>query len=809
MKLLIAIAVIWALAYFRAGRLAWTVVLAILLALGMFTSDLSYLFWSIIWLLFLAAVAVVNISRLRRRYISGPAFMLFREMLPPISMTEREALEAGTVWWDRELFCGRPDWNRLLSFAGPRLTVEEEAFLTGPVEKLCRMLDDWRIVNDLHDLPPEVWRFIREKGFFGMIIPKEYGGLSFSALAHSQVIMKLVGRSYAAAITVMVPNSLGPAELLLRYGTDEQKKYYLPRLARGDEVPCFALTGPEAGSDAASIPDTGIVCRGIFDGKEGIGIRLNWEKRYITLGPVATLIGLAFRLMDPDHLFGERSEPGITLALIPADTPGITIGSRHDPLGVPFQNGPNRGEDVLISLDRVVGGKAGIGSGWRMLMECLAAGRSISLPALSTGQGKMVARTVGAYARIRRQFHLPIGLFEGVEEALARIAGNTFLMDAARTMTCGAVDQGESPSVISAIVKYQCTERVRKVANDGMDVMGGAAISLGPHNLIARFYQGAPIGITVEGANILTRSMIIFGQGVLRCHPFILREMEAAHDTDPTRGGDEFDRLLLGHVGFTLANAARSLFHGVTLGYLVKAPDNTARRYFQVATRFSAAFALAADVVLLTLGGGVKRRERLSGRLADILGNLYLISALLKQFVDRDCVSDELPLLQWGCEECLARIQESFTGLVRNLPFRPAAWLLRFLIFPLGRPFTGPDDQLDRRVAAVLLKPSGVRDRLTDGLHIPVESSEPLRRLEDALARVIAAEPLEQRLKDAVRDGRIGKGTEREVVEAGLRNGVISDEEANIIQIAMAARREVIRVDDFPNPSHTLHDGNK
>ncbi len=580
------------------------------------------------------------------------------------------------------------------------------------------MLDDWHIANDLRDLPPEVWQFILDKGFFGLIIPKHYGGYGFSALAHSQVIMKIAGCSYAAAVTVMVPNSLGPAELLLRYGTEEQKDYYLPRLAGGKEVPCFALTGPEAGSDAASIPDRGVVCRGVYAGEECLGIRLNWEKRYITLGPVATVIGLAFRLFDPDHLLGETDDRGISLALVSASLPGITIGSRHDPLGIPFQNGPNRGKDVFVPLECIIGGRDGAGQGWRMLMEGLAAGRSISLPALSTGAAKLTARAVGAYARVRRQFRVPIERFEGVSEVLARIAGNTWLMDAARAVTCSAIDLGERPAVVSALIKYHCTELMRVVVNDGMDVMGGRGISMGPRNPIGRFYEAAPIGITVEGANILTRSMIIFGQGVIRCHPFILKEMQIMAGHDSEKGATEFDALLGNHVAGSLANAARSLLHGLTGGRTANAPDGPARRYFQAVSRLSASFALAADVALLTLGGKLKRRESISGRLADIFGRLYLVSALLKRFEERGRPEVELPLLQWGCEKCLAEIRESFSGFLCNLPVRPAAWLLRLLIFPLGRPYPGPGDALTQRVAAVLTEPSRLRHSLTAGLFI-------------------------------------------------------------------------------------------
>jgi acyl-CoA dehydrogenase len=722
-------------------------------------------------------------------------------MLPPLSRTEREALEAGTVWWDGELFTGKPDWDRLLAMPGPKLTDEEQAYLDGPVEELCRMLDDWRIVNRLRDLPPEAWSFIKEKAFFGMIIPKEFGGLGFSTLAHSQVVLKIASRSIAGAVTVMVPNSIGPAELLLRYGTEEQKKHYLPRLAKGEEIPCLALTGPEAGSDAASIPDTGVVCRGIFRGEEITGIRLNWEKRYITLGPVATVLGLAFRLCDPEHLLGNDKEPGITLALIPTDTPGVEIGSRHDPLGIPIQNGPNRGKDVFIPLEWIVGGRAGAGQGWPMLMESLAAGRSISLPALSSGGGKFAARAVGAYARVRRQFRSPIGRFEGVQEALARIAGNVYLMDAAREMTCGAVDRGERPSVISAIVKYQCTERMRRVVNEGMDVLAGSGICLGPRNLLGRIYQAAPIAITVEGANILTRSMIIFGQGVIRCHPYVLKEMKAVTSPDVERALAEFDELLRHHAAFFLSNAARALFFGLTGGRFARAPAVPHKRYYRTATRLSTALALVADAALLTLGGALKRRERISARLADILSHLYLLSALLKRINDRQWPAEEFPLFQWAYDESAHRIQESFAELFDNLPSRPVAWLLRLLIFPFGRRFHCPHDRLSARLAGVLMEPSPLRDRLTSGIFIPADSTDALGRLEDALKKVKAAEPVEQKLKNAVKDGRLKVWTQDAAPEAGVQAGVITGDEAELLRQAEEARREVIRVDDFPRLS--------
>lgn len=721
--------------------------------------------------------ALLGLPVVRRPLLSRWILSIFRRKLPPLSRTEREALEAGTVWWDGDLFGGRPDWEKLLKQPLPALSPEEELFLSGPVEELCSRLDDWKIHSELHDLPPEIWHFLKEKGFFGMIIPKAYGGLEFSALAHSQVIQKVGSRSVVAAVTVMVPNSLGPSELLLHYGTPAQKEHYLPRLARGEEIPCFALTGPEAGSDAASIPDSGRVCWGTWQEREVLGLRLNWEKRYITLGPVSTLLGLAFRLMDPEHLLGEDPEPGITLALIPSDTPGVTIGSRHDPLGVPFQNGPTWGKDVFIPLDQIIGGTAGVGCGWKMLMECLAAGRAISLPALTTGGAKWTARVVGAYARVRRQFHLPIGRFEGIEEPLARIAGNAYLMEAARIMTCGALDRGERPSVISAVVKYHCTERMRASLLDGMDILGGAGISQGPRNLLARAYQSAPIGITVEGANILTRTLIIFGQGVIRSHPYVLREMRAAMEPDGAKALRDFDRAFWSHAAFTVRTSWRSGFLALSGGHLARMPGGPAKRRFRAASRFAAAFALTADLSLLTLGGDLKRKEKLSGRLADIFSHLYLVSAVLWSFEQRGRPQDELPLLHWVCEDCFARIQTSFDGLLRNLPKRPLAWLLRGLVFPLGRTHSHPSDRLGHQVAALLLKPSPVRDRLTSGLFLPLNLREPIGRLEDALKQTIAAEPLEQKLKLKM---------------------PLNESEVTLLRAASAARREVIKVDDFP-----------
>ncbi len=757
---------------------------------------------SLLLTLLLVLGVTLLVPQVRRALISNRLLKVFRKILPQISQTEQEALDAGTVWWDGDLFSGKPDWNKLLAYPKPKLSTEEKAFLAGPTEELCAMLDEWHITRELNDLPPHVWQFIKDNGFFGMIIPKQYGGLGFSALAHSEVVMKISSRSGTAAVSVMVPNSLGPAELLLHYGTEEQKNHYLPRLAEGLEVPCFALTGPDAGSDAGSIPDFGIVCHGEFNGDQNVlGMRVTWEKRYITLGPVATLLGLAFKLHDPDGLLGEEKDLGITLALIPTNTPGVNIGRRHFPLDAAFQNGPNSGKDVFIPMEWIIGGREGIGYGWRMLMNCLAAGRSISLPATSTGAAKLAARTSGAYSRVRVQFKTPIGRFEGVEEALARIGGNTYMMDAARVMTAGAVDLGEKPSVISAIVKYHLTERGRQAINDAMDVHGGKGICLGPSNYLGRNYQHIPVSITVEGANILTRNMIIFGQGAIRCHPYVLKEIRAANNSNLARASVEFDHALMGHIVFSMGNGIRSLLHGLTGGYLASAPGSVGPEvhgYYSQLTRFSAAFALLADISLLVLGGSLKRKERLSARLGDILSMLYLCSATLKRFKDDDRPAADLPLLHWSIQDALYRMQQAFDGLLDNFPGRVfGARLLRFLVFPLGKSFSPPSDELGHKVAKLMLAPGEARDRLTAGIYMPASADEPLNVLEQALQCAVVSEAVETKLRAAVKAGRIPAQRE-EKITAALKQRVITANELELMGKMDHLRRRVIMVDDFP-----------
>jgi acyl-CoA dehydrogenase len=758
-----------------------------------------FLFYLILGLIILISV-VLLVRPLRYIFVSSPLLKIYRKILPQISQTEQEALDAGTVWWDGELFSGKPDWNKLLAYPKPQLSTEEKNFLNGPVEQLCAMLDEWRITRELHDLPPSVWQFIKGNGFFGMIIPKQYGGHGFSALAHSEVVMKIASRSGTAAVTVMVPNSLGPAELLLHYGTEDQKNYYLPRLAKGLEVPCFALTGPDAGSDAGAIPDFGVVCRSEFDGKQDVlGMRVTWEKRYITLGPVATLLGLAFKLYDPDGLLGEEKDLGITLALIPTNTPGVSIGRRHFPLDAAFQNGPNTGKDVFVPIEWVIGGREGVGNGWRMLMNCLAVGRSISLPATSVGGVKLATRTSGAYSMVRVQFKVPIGRFEGVEEALARIGGNTYMMDAARIMTAGAVDLGEKPSVISAIVKYHLTERGRQVINDAMDIHGGKGICMGPNNYLGRAYQGIPIGITVEGANILTRSLIIFGQGAIRCHPYVLKEIRAANDNDPARALEEFDQALVGHIKFSFSNGFRSLLYGLTGASLVKTPGNTSTEiagYYQQLTRFSTAFSLVADVSMLILGGSLKRKEKLSARLGDVLSMLYLCSATLKRFEDDGRPVSDLPLLHWSIQDALYRMQVAFSGLFDNFPIRILAWKLRLLVFPLGKTFSPPSDELGHEVVKVMTALGEARNRLTAGIYVPTSANEPLGILEMALQCAEACQEANSKVRAAVKAGQISAQGDENIAEA-LDQGVITITEAESLKKMKSLRRSVIMVDDF------------
>ncbi|MBD8671380.1 acyl-CoA dehydrogenase [Pseudomonas lurida] len=784
------------------------VVAVYLLAMGAWSHAPGWLLL-IFWVLIAAVAAPLLLPDLRRQYFTKPLFSWFQKVLPPMSETERDAIDAGTVWWDGELFSGRPDWDKLLAYPKVQLTEEEQAFIDGPTEALCAMVSDWEIGQAM-DLPPAAWEHIKSHGFFALIIPKEYGGKGFSAYAHSQVAMKLATRSGDLASTVMVPNSLGPAELLLHYGTDEQRNHYLPRLARGDDIPCFALTGPLAGSDAGAMPDTGVICKGEWEGKETLGLRLNWEKRYITLGPVATLLGLAFKAHDPDHLLGEEEDLGISLALIPTDTPGVEIGRRHLPLGAAFMNGPNSGKDVFIPLEFLIGGQEMLGKGWMMLMNCLSVGRSISLPAVGTGAAKFTSLVTGQYAQVREQFNVPLSAFEGIQEAMARIGGNAWLMDSARMLTANAVDMGEKPSVLSAILKYHLTERGRECISHAMDVHGGKGIIMGPNNYLGRNWQGAPIFITVEGANILSRNLMIFGQGAIRCHPFVLKEMALAGREDHDQALKEFDGLLMQHIGFAVSNAASTLVLNLGVGHFEKAPGNRlSQGYFRALNRQAAAFALLADLSMMLLGGELKRRERLSARLGDVLSHMYLASAALKRYHDLDSPDHLEPLFAWAMEESLGESERALDELLSNFPNKVLGCLLRVIVFPFGRRHTGPSDALDAEVAAVIGRAKGdpTLEELLAGCYRPQSSEDPVGALQHAYDLLGASHPLQKKLHTALKSGQVKPTAGEHAIDAALHAGVLQPAEAQTLRDAEAARRKVIDVDDFSKEELTQAEG--
>jgi acyl-CoA dehydrogenase len=785
------------LAYQRIDLRTSTLATGIALAAYTFLGNGAWWWLLLLWAAF-ALMIVPNLLDVRREKITKPLLAIYRKMLPSMSDTEREALEAGNVWWDGELFSGMPEWDRLVSYPAPKLSEEEQAFIDGPCEELCRMLDDWEISHELADMPKHVWDFIIEKKFFAMIIPKQYGGLEFSAYANSCVIRKLASRSAVASSTVGVPNSLGPAELLLHYGTDEQKQRYLPGLAAGTEIPCFALTSPQAGSDAAALIDNGVVCKGKWQGKEITGIRLNWDKRYITLAPVATVLGLAFKLRDPDHLIGDKDEYGITAALIPTDTDGVEVGRRHHPLSISFQNGPTRGKDVFVPLDYIIGGPEMAGKGWKMLVELLSVGRAITLPSSGAGGGQSAAYATGAYAKLRKQFNTSISNFEGVGEALTRIGGYTYIMNSAVSVTSGAIDQGEKPAVPSAILKYHCTELSRKVANDAMDVHGGKGVMMGPKNYLGRGYMATPIAITVEGANILTRSLIIYGQGAIRCHPFVLRELHAAQDEDTDRGLIEFDDALFGHVGYAISNLARSFFLALTHAKFSRVPLNTpTRRYYQNINRYSAAFALASDFAMLTLGGDLKRRELLSARLGDILSSMYLASCVLKNFENEGRRATDLPLVEWSVRTLMYQAQESLHAFLLNFPNRWVSWMLRFFIFPRGRTYKTPSDELGQKIVDLMTTPGESRDRLSDLAYTTAEPGNPLGLLQEALELAVEIEPLEKRLRQARKEGLIQADYFGNQIEEAAKAGVIDKAEAAKLSDYHQRVFDLMSVDDF------------
>ena len=785
------------LTYHRISLLISTIVLSISTYCYSIFGGGGFLWDLIIWLI-LGVLVVLNITPLRRSKITKPLLRIYKKMVPKMSSTEKEALEAGNVWWDGQLFSGMPDWQVLMSMPNPKLSDEEQAFLDGPCNELCMMLDDWEISHETGDLPERIWEYIKKHKFFAMIIPKEFGGLEFSSYANAMVITKLASRSAVASSTVGVPNSLGPAELLLHYGTDAQKEHYLPGLASGEEVPCFALTSTEAGSDASALIDSGVVCKGQWGEKEIIGIRLNWSKRYITLAPIATVLGLAFKLYDPEHLIGEKESYGITAALIPTNTAGVSVGRRHYPMNVPFQNGPTAGKDVFVPLDYIIGGQEMAGKGWKMLVELLSVGRAITLPASASGGGQAAAYASGAYTQIRRQFNLPVAEFDGIKEALARIAGNTYIMNASISITSGAIDQGEKPAVPSAILKYHCTELGRKVANDAMDVHGGKAVMMGPKNYMGRSFMATPIAITVEGANILTRSLIVFGQGAIRCHPFVLKELEAAENNDTKMGLYNFDKALFAHIGYAISNLSRSLILAITNARYSKTPVNTnTKRYYQHINRYSAAFAVASDFAMLSLGGELKKKELLSARLGDVLSSMYLASTVLKHYENQGCKPNDLPLVQWSVRTLMYEAQEKLHNFLKNLPNRPLASFLRYFIFPRGRSYSPPPDELTKKVSAIITTCGDARERLSEYAYTILEDGNPLGLLQEALELSEKTGLIEAKLRQARKDGLIKSDYLGHQIDEAEQKKLLSSEEIVDLKSYHKKVNELLSVDDF------------
>ena len=751
------------------------------------------------WVIVLLTSTSYLMPDLRRQHISTPVYKIFRKIMPAMSETERDALEAGDVWIDGDLFQGDPDWQKILDIAKPELNPEEQSFLDNQTEQLCDMLDDWQILQDM-DLPDDVWAFIKEQGFLGMIIPKEFGGLGFSAIAHSTIVTKLSSRSPSAAVSVMVPNSLGPAELLMHYGTDEQKQHYLPRLATGKEIPCFALTGPKAGSDAGAMPDIGTVTMGEYEGKEVLGIEITWNKRYITLAPIATVLGLAFKLHDPKQLIGVKEDIGITCALIPTSHPGVRVGDRHLPMNLAFMNGPTYGDKVFIPMDWVVGGQDHVGKGWRMLVELLSIGRAISLPAMGTACGQMSYRMTGAYARVREQFNTSIGNFEGVEEALARIAGLTYRLEATRKMTANAVDLGIKPAVVSAIAKYHMTEMGRQVINDGMDVHGGRGLILGERNYLATAYTGNPVSITVEGANILTRNLMIFGQGAVRCHPWVLEEMQSVASDDPVAGLKQFDRAFFSHIGYTCSNFVRTLWLGVTGARFTGAPvSGETERYYQQLTRMSSALALVSDMAMVIVGGDLKRRERLSARLGDVLSHLYMATSVLKYYEDEGRNTADLPYVHWNCQNALASIEEAFREFLVNFSTPLLGKTLNRIIFPWGNTYRKASDKLDHEIVKPMLSDNAFRDRITAGCYVGKGDDDVTGRIENAFLKVLAAADADKKVRRAIKKQQLETTDDYDaLLAAAVANETITDEESQLLKSASDARWDAIQVDSYP-----------
>jgi acyl-CoA dehydrogenase len=803
--LIVCVAGAFVLAMRRAPLWAWAMGLAAVLFVwqsGMLhgePGDLETGFFGVVGWLVVAALAALSIPGIRRGLLVKPLFKTIKGILPKVSATEQAALDAGTIGFDAELFSGQPDWDKLRSVPPITLTAEEKAFLDGPTNELCRMVNDWAIRHDTKEIPPGIWAFVKKHGFLGMLISREHGGLGFSPQAQSIILGRIASRSPDVCTLVMVPNSLGPGELIEKYGTPEQKHHYLPRLAQGLEVPCFGLTGPTSGSDAATMRDVGYVTRGLHEGKEVLGFRASWEKRYITLAPQATLIGLAVRLIDTENLLGRGEDLGITVALIPADYPGVEIGRRHLPSGSAFPNGPIWGRDVFIPMDWVIGGEKMVGQGWRMLMECLAAGRAISLPSSSAAGAKSMLRNTSAYARIRKQFDFPIGKMEGLEEPLARMVENAYVTEAARGVTASMVSRGEKPSVISAIMKYQSTERMRRSVNDAMDLHGGRAVCDGPSNYLQAAYQAMPVAITVEGANILTRSLITFAQGALRSHPYLYREIQACQDLDEERGLVAFDRAFAAHFSFALSNAFGALFHNLTFGAFGHVPEKaygTAEWYRQL-WRASRNFALVADLTVAVLGGGLKTKQKLTGRLADALSELYLLSCVLKRYEDDGKPANDRLIVEMCARNGLYSFQEALRGTIDNFPSTPVRWLMRATVYPLGQHYKPAPDYLGHKCVELVLTPGEVRDRLTRFVYVSQDSNDPTGLLEVTFAKVIAAEIADRKLDRAVRAGQVRRVHGTDWIADAAKVGVLSDDEARLLREVEDLTARVIAVDHF------------
>ncbi len=757
---------------------------------GLITTPLYLIGWLPALLLLLLAIPST-----RKIIFTAPVFGAIQSILPKVSQTEQEALDAGTVGWDAELFSGKPDWNKLRAIPPITLTKEEQDFLDGPVEELCGMVRDYEIRAQKNDIPENAWDYMREKGFFGMLISKEYGGLGFSPQAQSLVVGKVASASPDIGVCVMVPNSLGPGELIEKFGTDEQKNHYLERLAKGHEIPCFALTGPTSGSDAATMRDTGIVCKQMYNGKETLGFRVTWEKRYITLGPKATLLGLAFKALDPDNILGDEETLGITCALIPADHPGVNIGRRHQPIGCGFPNGPNWGTDVFIPMDWVIGGQERVGQGWRMLMACLAVGRSISLPTSSAAGLKKGISVTSAYARIRKQFGIPIAQMEGIQEPLSRMLEGAYIIEAARAVTAEMVSQGEKPAVISALLKYQSTEWARRCLNDGMDIHAGKAVCDGPKNYVLGAYMAMSVGITVEGANILTRSLIVFGQGALRSHPYLYEEIQAAQNNDL----NAFDKAFTSHIGFLFSNIAGAFFHNLTGGIFAGKPKDIAGtgKWYRQLSRSSRSFAHIADMAVGILGGGLKTKQRLTGRLADALSELYLMSCILKRFEDDGMPEEDRDIVDYAMQNSLYRFQEALKGVIQNFPVAVMRPLMRTILFPLGAGRLPASDNHGKKIVMKLMKPGEQRQRLSRYTYYTEDLTKPTGLVEATFKKAVAAEAIEKKLDRAIRKGVVKRYHGLDWFQEAVDKGVLTEHEAEQLRELETLVEEVIAVDHF------------